>query len=108
MLAFSALAPSRHVNLYPDCKNCAMLRSLRLWWNFLHSQFAVTASIRLSTTNALYCRAVSTHFQAISCLIKRIKKPLRRSKLNPFLSLIFSVVPRPRHRSRLIITHAPF
>jgi hypothetical protein len=58
MLAFSALAPARHKNLYPDCKNCAMLRSLRLWWDYHHSQDAVTASIRLSTTNALYCRAV--------------------------------------------------
>jgi hypothetical protein len=59
MLAFSALAPARHVNLYPDCKNCAMLRSLRLWWDSGHSQDSLTASIRLSTTNALYCRAVS-------------------------------------------------
>jgi hypothetical protein len=59
MLAYPALAPARHVNLYPDCKNCAMLRSLRLWWHYLHSQDSLTASIRLSTTNALYCRAVS-------------------------------------------------
>jgi hypothetical protein len=59
MLDFSALAPSCNVNLYPEGKNCAMLRSLRLWWGNLHSQFAVIASIRLSTTNALYCRAVS-------------------------------------------------
>jgi hypothetical protein len=61
MLACTSIAPARNRNLYPDCKNCAMLRSLRLWWNYLHSQFEVTASIRLSTTNALYCRAVSTH-----------------------------------------------
>jgi hypothetical protein len=61
MLAYSALAPARHVNLYPDCKNCAMPRSLRLWWDYHHSQFALTASIRLSTTNALYCRAVRFH-----------------------------------------------
>jgi hypothetical protein len=59
MLALSALAPARHKNLYPDCKNCAMLRSLRLWWDSGHSQDSLTASIRLSTTNALYCRAVS-------------------------------------------------
>jgi hypothetical protein len=58
MLAFSALAPARNKNLYPDCKNCAMPRSLRLWWDNLHSQDSLTASIRLSTTNALYCRAV--------------------------------------------------
>jgi hypothetical protein len=58
MLAYSALAPALHVNLYPDCKNCAMPRSLRLWWDYHHSQDTVTASIRLSTTNALYCRAV--------------------------------------------------
>jgi hypothetical protein len=57
-LACTAIAPARHKNLYPDCKNCAMPRSLRLWWDNLHSQDAVTASIRLSTTNALYCRAV--------------------------------------------------
>jgi hypothetical protein len=38
-----------------------MLRSLRLWWDYLHSQDTLTASIRLSTTNALYCRAVSVH-----------------------------------------------
>jgi hypothetical protein len=61
MSACIAIAPARHVNLYPDCKNCAMLRSLRLWWDNLHSQDSVTASIRLSTTNALYCRAVSIH-----------------------------------------------
>jgi hypothetical protein len=59
MLACTAIAPTRNRNLYPDCKNCAMPRSLRLWWDYLHSQFGVTASIRLSTTNALYCRAVS-------------------------------------------------
>jgi hypothetical protein len=58
MLAYSALAPARHVNLYPDCKNCAMPRSLRLWWDSGHSRDTLTASIRLSTTNALYCRAV--------------------------------------------------
>jgi hypothetical protein len=58
MLAFSALAPARHKNLYLDCKNCAMPRSLRLWWDSGHSQDSLTASIRLSTTNALYCRAV--------------------------------------------------
>jgi hypothetical protein len=45
--------------LYPDCKNCAMPRSLRLWWDYHHSQDTLIASIRLSTTNALYCRAVS-------------------------------------------------
>jgi hypothetical protein len=61
MLAYSALAPARHVNLYPDCKNCAMPRSLRLWWDYHHSQDTLLASIRLSTTNALYCRAVSSH-----------------------------------------------
>jgi hypothetical protein len=61
MLAFAALAPARNQNLYPDGKNCAMPRSLRLWWDYLHSQFGVTASIRLSTTNALYCRAVRLH-----------------------------------------------
>jgi hypothetical protein len=61
MLVFAALAPARHVNLYPDCKNCAMPRSLRLWRNYHHSQDTVTASIRLSTTNALYCRAVSSY-----------------------------------------------
>jgi hypothetical protein len=59
MLALSALAPARRLNLYPDCKNCAMPRSLRLWWDNLYSQDSLTASIRLSTTNALYCRAVS-------------------------------------------------
>jgi hypothetical protein len=59
-LIYAAIAPARHLNLYPDCKNCAMPRSLRLWWNYHHSQDAVTASIRLSTTNALYCRAVSS------------------------------------------------
>jgi hypothetical protein len=58
MLACTAIAPARYKNLYPDCKNCAMLRSLRLWWDNLHSQDALSASIRLSTTNALYCRAV--------------------------------------------------
>jgi hypothetical protein len=58
MLVFAALAPARHLNLYPDCKNCAMPRSLRLWWDYLHCQFGLIASIRLSTTNALYCRAV--------------------------------------------------
>jgi hypothetical protein len=57
--ACTAIAPARHVNLYPDCKNCAMPRSLRLWWDYHHSQDALSASIRLSTTNALYCRAVS-------------------------------------------------
>jgi hypothetical protein len=57
----TAIAPARHVNLYPDCKNCAMPRSLRLWWDNLHSQDSLLASIRLSTTNALYCRAVSKH-----------------------------------------------
>jgi hypothetical protein len=62
MLAFSALAPARHVNLYPDCKNCAMPRSLRLWWDSGHSQDTIFASIRLSTTNALYCRAVTSNF----------------------------------------------
>jgi hypothetical protein len=61
MLACTAIAPSRHKNLYPDCKNCAMPRSLRLWWDNHHSQDTFIASIRLSTTNALYCRAVSTH-----------------------------------------------
>jgi hypothetical protein len=61
MLACTAIAPARHINLYPDCKNCAMPRSLRLWWDYLHSQFSLTASIRLSTTNALYCRAVSVN-----------------------------------------------
>jgi hypothetical protein len=65
-LASSALAPARHKNLYPDCKNCAMLRSLRLWWHYLHSQDGATASIRLSTTNALYCRAVSIQPNLIS------------------------------------------
>jgi hypothetical protein len=64
-LACTAIAPARNRNLYPDCKNCAMLRSLRLWWNYLHSQFALTASIRLSTTNALYCRAVSNNWLQI-------------------------------------------
>jgi hypothetical protein len=57
-LACTAIEPTRHVNLYPDCKNCAMLRSLRLWWDYHHSQFVLTAFNRLSTTNALYCRAV--------------------------------------------------
>jgi hypothetical protein len=37
-LACTAIAPARHINLYPDCKNCAMLRSLRLWWDYHHSQ----------------------------------------------------------------------
>jgi hypothetical protein len=59
MSACTAIAPARNRNLYPDCKNCAMPRSLRLWWDYHHSQFSLTASIRLSTTNALYCRAVS-------------------------------------------------
>jgi hypothetical protein len=54
----TAMAPACHQNRTRIGKNCAMLRSLRLWWDNLHSQFAVTASIRLSTTNALYCRAV--------------------------------------------------
>jgi hypothetical protein len=44
--------------LYPDAKNFAMLRSLQLWWHYLHSQDALSASVRLSTTNALYCRAL--------------------------------------------------
>jgi hypothetical protein len=56
--ACTAIAPARHINLYPDCKNCAMPRSLRLWWDNHHSQDTLIASIRLSTTNALYCRAV--------------------------------------------------
>jgi hypothetical protein len=63
MLACTAIAPARNRNMYPDCKNCAMLRSLRLWWDNLHSKDSLTASIRLSTTNALYCRAVSTNFK---------------------------------------------
>jgi hypothetical protein len=58
MLACTAIAPARHVDLYPDCKNCAMPRSLRLQWGRGHSQDTLHASIRLSTTNALYCRAV--------------------------------------------------
>jgi hypothetical protein len=41
-------------------KTRAVLRSLRLWWHFLHSQFAVTASFRLSNVYELYCRAVSS------------------------------------------------
>jgi hypothetical protein len=57
-LAYTAIAQARNKNVYPDGKNCAMLRSLRLWWDNLHSQDSLTASIRLSTTNALYCRAV--------------------------------------------------
>jgi hypothetical protein len=60
-LVCTAIAPARNRNLYPDCKNCAMLRSFRLWWDNLHSQDALSASIRLSTTNALYCRAVSIY-----------------------------------------------
>jgi hypothetical protein len=78
MSACTAIAPARHKNLYRDCKSAlqagsfakmihriiftlvrAMPRSLRFWWDNLHSQFGLTASIRLSTTNALYCRAVS-------------------------------------------------
>jgi hypothetical protein len=43
-------------------KTRAVLRSIRLWWHNLHSQFAVIASFRLSNVYELYCRAVSTHF----------------------------------------------
>jgi hypothetical protein len=57
----TAMAPACHQNCIRIGKNCAMLRSLRLWWHYLHSQFGLTASIRLSTTNALYCRAVMGH-----------------------------------------------
>jgi hypothetical protein len=63
-------------NLYPDRKNCAMLRSLRLLWNYHHSQDGVTASIRLSTTNALYCRAVIVH-------ARRNKKENQKLRRNP-------------------------
>jgi hypothetical protein len=56
---------SSQSNLYPDGKNCAMLRSLRLLWNCHHSQDGVIASIRLSTTNDLYCRTVSGHESCI-------------------------------------------
>jgi hypothetical protein len=69
MLALSALAPSRHKNLYPDCKNCAMLRSLRLWWDYHHSQDTLLASIRLSTTNALYCRAVGCNAEQMTQIL---------------------------------------
>jgi len=56
--ACTAISPARNQNLYPDCKNCAMLRFLRLWWDSGHSQDSLIASVRLSNTNALYCRAV--------------------------------------------------
>jgi len=72
MLVFSALAPARHINLYPDCKNCTMLRSLRLWWDSGHSQDSLTASIRLSTTNALYYRAVRLSKNLLKLLITYI------------------------------------
>jgi hypothetical protein len=73
--ACTAIAPARNRNLYPDCKNCAMPRSLRLWWDYHHSQDTLFASIRLSTTNALYCRAVSfngMHIHSFSITIKKI------------------------------------